>query len=273
MHIDRHLTPYFGAMRIERISTFTLEKFRREKADQGLAVATTNRIFATYRHMARRLYEWKLVRDPLPIVKLEAEHNRREYVLSPDEETRLLDAALNDSNTHIWLFIKFALGSALRHSEILSTQFDKFDPDRRRIRVKVKGGHWRDQPLTREVTELLVREREMASDQEGPIFPSTRTGNGHMRNLNRAFRRSAERAKLDPNFVVPHTLRHTAITRVAEAAHGDIATLQKFSGHKSIQMVMRYTHPDDRLIDEALDRMENFGTKQEQKSPSKGHFS
>ena len=82
-----------------------------------------------------------------------------------------------------------------------------------------------------------------------------------------------KRAGLDPSRVVPHTMRHTAITRVAEAAHGDIATLQKFSGHKSIQMVMRYVHPEDRLIDEALDRMEEMGTKPEQKPAAKGQVS
>ncbi len=82
-----------------------------------------------------------------------------------------------------------------------------------------------------------------------------------------------KRAGLDPIRVVPHVLRHTAITRIAEAAPGDIATVKKFSGHKSIQMVLRYTHPSDQLVDQALDRMEEMGTEQEQEAPAKGRAS
>lgn len=51
------------------------------------------------------------------------------------------------------------------------------------------------------------------------------------------------------------TLRHTAITRLV-AAGADVKTVQEFSGHESIEMVMRYTHSQDRAIDQALDRMD-----------------
>ena len=30
----------------------------------------------------------------------------------------------------------------------------------------------------------------------------------------------------------------------------------RFSGHLSVQMVLRYTHPSDERIDDALDRMD-----------------
>ena len=39
------------------------------------------------------------------------------------------------------------LATGLRHSEMLGAQFKHFDPARRRLRVQVKGGHWRDQPV------------------------------------------------------------------------------------------------------------------------------
>jgi integrase len=50
-------------------------------------------------------------------------------------------------------------------------------------------------------------------------------------------------------------MRHTAITRLA-ATGTDIKTIQEFSGHESLTMVLRYAHAQDRAIDSALDRFE-----------------
>jgi integrase len=57
----------------------------------------------------------------------------------------------------------------------------------------------------------------------------------------------------------PPALRHTAITRFAGSAP-DLKTLQAFSGHKSIQALMRYMHEQDKRVDEAMDRMERART-------------
>ena len=254
-HLKSHLRPFLGSMRLDRITEFTLEKLRRHLGEKGLGEATVVRVFATYRRMARRLLKWGKIKTPLPMLKLSDPDNRRTYVLSNDEEEALLGVALQDSNTRIHLFIKLALGTSLRRNEVLSARFDGFDLVRRRLKVKVKGGRWREQPLARRIVDLLERERKMAQDQEGFIFPSTKTKAGHVTEINEAFRRVAMAAGLDPRKITPHTLRHTAITRLV-ASGADVKTVQEFSGHRSLTMVMRYTHAQDRAIDAALDRME-----------------
>ena len=40
-------------------------------------------------------------------------------------------------------------------------------------------------------------------------------------------------------------MRHTAITRLALTG-ADIKTIQSFSGHESLEMILRYAHPVDR---------------------------
>ena len=152
------------------------------------------------------------------------------------------------------------LNTSLRHSEILSARFDQFNASRRRLRVQVKEGDWREQPLTRTIADLIDREREMAQDQEGWIFPSTRTTTGHVEGFRVPFRRAVRGAGLDPKSVTPHTMRHTAITEMAEAG-AEPRTIQAFSGHKSQAMVWRYTHARDQRIDEALDRFDLGRTK------------
>lgn len=73
--------------------------------------------------------------------------------------------------------------------------------------------------------------------------------------MSSAFARCVRRAGLDPKIVTPHVMRHTAITRLAVTG-ADIKTIQEFSGHESLQMVLRYAHAQDRAVDRALDRME-----------------
>ena len=189
------------------------------------------------------------------MIKLKPERNYRTYVISFDEEKRLMDAALHDGSAFVWLFISIGLGTGLRHGEILGARFEHFDAVRRRLNVLVKGGSWRKQSLTRGVVSILERERSMAVDPDGWIFPSNRSKSGHITSMKSAFARCVKIAGMEPNTVIPHAMRHTAISRLA-ATGADIKTLQEFSGHLSMSMVLRYAHSQDRTVDAALDRME-----------------
>ena len=261
-HLRLHLKPYFGSMRLDRITSFTLQKFEKRCLEAGLSVATKNRVAMTYNHMARRLLEWKETKEPMSLMAVEAEDNERDYVLTDDEEMALLDAALADSNVYIWLFVKMGLDTSMRHREILSCRFENLDPVRRRLRVQVKGGWWRQQPLPRSLVKILVREHDMAQDQDGWIFPSKTTKTGHVEAMSEPFARVVQAAGMDPKTIIPHTLRHTAITRFA-GSKPDLKTLQAFSGHKSIPALMRYMHRQEKRVDEAMDRMERARTLRE----------
>ncbi len=109
-------------------------------------------------------------------------------------------------------------------------------------------------PLTPELTEILTREREMRDDHDGWIFASPRpgaSGTGYRDRMSKPFRRAVIRAGLNSAVVTPHVMRHTAITKLVKAGV-DLATIQRISGHKSVEMVLRYTHVHDRHIDEAI---------------------
>jgi integrase len=254
-HLRLHLKPYFGLMRLDQISVFTIQKFQAECRKRQLAEATINRILATYRRMGRRLASWRVIPAPLAMVKLQQEQNARDYVISPDEECRLLEAAKSDAHPYIWLFIKLGLATSLRHSEMLSARFENFDPEKRRLRVQVKGGRWRRQPLGRSICGVLLSERQMAANPTGWIFPSSRSKSGHIKSMEDPFARCVTAASMDAGVVVPHVMRHTAITRLA-ASGADIKTIQEFSGHESLAMVLRYAHAQDHVVDGALDRLE-----------------
>lgn len=63
-------------------------------------------------------------------------------------------------------------------------------------------------------------------------------------------------AGMDPKEVVRHTLRHTAITHLVKAGV-DLPTVQRISGHKSIDMVVPYSHQNCEHIASAMDKLQS----------------
>ena len=94
----------------------------------------------------------------------------------------------------------------------------------------------------------------MEDDASGWVFPTLIPGqskSGHRTNMARPFARAVVRAGLDPDKVTPHTMRHTAITRLVKAGV-DLPTIQKISGHKTLSMVLRYVHIHGEHVDAAI---------------------
>jgi Phage integrase family len=69
--------------------------------------------------------------------------------------------------------------------------------------------------------------------------------------MDRPFARAVQKAGLDPERVTPHVMRHTAITNLVKS-NVDLPTIQRISGHKTLAMVLRYTHIHGQHIDRAI---------------------
>lgn len=142
----------------------------------------------------------------------------------------------------------------MRRMEILSIQLKNIDLNKRVIFIpKAKAGA-REQPITQQLAEFLKGYIEAASDKEW-FFPAKRSATGHVMNIEKQFRRVVKCAGLDPKEVVRHTLRHTAITHLVQAGV-DLPTVQRISGHKTLQMVVRYSHQNGEHIKAARDALE-----------------
>jgi len=103
----------------------------------------------------------------------------------------------------------------------------------------------------------------MRDDRRGWTFASPRPNaslTGHQHRINTPFRRAVMAAGLDVRTVTPHVMRHTAITKLVLAGV-DIPTIQRISGHKSVDMVLRYTHVHGTHIDRAMDAINVAATE------------
>lgn len=270
-----YIKPFFGAMRLDAVSTFAVGRYKKKREANGAAPATINRELATLSHLFSMALEWKWLRErPCRVKKLEERPGRR-TPLSAAECDALMHAAIGSADPYCWLFVAFGLNTAMRHSEILAANFKRLELDNLRLFIPDAKAGQRTQPITAELADLLRRERAMRPDCRRPvdhkcgletphqrhgclthggwIFPSEHgdSGTGHRARMDRAFRDAVKAADLDPALVTPHVLRHTAITVLVKAGV-DLPTVQQISGHKTPAMVLRYTKIDDPHIDQAI---------------------
>lgn len=262
-HLRRYLIPYFGDERLDQLKDFALKQYRKKRLSAGASQATVNREFSTLLHMLNRAVEWKwMQRDRVPKVEKPREARKQIRVLTEEQSRALMNAAKADQDGRLWLFVAFGLGAAMRHSEIMRVRYENVDFATRRIWIdKAKAGE-REQPITPYLAEVLEAQRNMEEDPAGWVFPARPVVNpkkkadqGHRRDMRVAFERAVRRAGLNPDKVTPHIMRHTAITRLVQAGT-DIPTIQKISGHKTVAMVLHYTHVHGVHIDNAISALD-----------------
>jgi len=148
-----------------------------------------------------------------------------------------------------------ALETSMRLMEILRMRRENVDTARRAIFIpKAKGGA-REQPMTKSLAAYL--QGYLASLPKGTswLFPSADSATGHTTVIRKAFRRAVIAAGLDPDKILRHTMRHTAITQLC-FTNVNLPTLQKFSGHKSLSMLLRYMHANSPHVLASLDKLE-----------------
>ena len=98
----------------------------------------------------------------------------------------------------------------------------------------------RSVPVNSELVTEIFHDRP----RRGELFPGTSEG---------AFRKALDRAKITlPRGQLTHVLRHTFASHFVMNG-GDILTLNKILGHKTIQMTMVYAHLAPNYLGKALD--------------------
>jgi integrase len=160
-HFHCYLTPFFGSQRLDSVSSFTVDRYKRRRIHTGARNGTINLELATLSHLMNCAIEWGWIKTrPCKIKLLEREQGRI-LALTDDEADALLQGALTDDDPSCWLFVAFGLNTAIRHREILRTRFEQVDLDKLRLQIpKAKGGR-REQPITAELADMLRREMAM----------------------------------------------------------------------------------------------------------------
>jgi integrase len=187
---------------------------------------------------ARR--EWGFaVTNVVQAIRKPRQPQGRERVLSSTDERALLEAASPINRRTPWLqpVIVMALETAMRQGELLALQWENVSLERRTALLPdTKNGTRRVVPLSTRAVETL---RALPRAISGQVFQISKPA------LHLRFTAACERAGItDLHF---HDLRHTATTRLADKLP-NLVELSAVTGHRNLQMLKRYFHPDAEVL-------------------------
>jgi integrase len=269
-----YLIPFFGSMALAKITTSDIECYKKKRMQEfslhggdkigtggqvgatskPVTHGTVNRELSTLSHLLNKAVEWKWVESKPAQVKLLKMENGRIIYLTMEQMDRLLEISRQDQNKDIYLFILIGLETSMRKMEILSIRIEHINLDQRLIYIPLAKADSREQPITAHLAEILTEHLKNIPDNQIWLFQSESSASGHVVSIEKAFRRVVVNAGLDPKEVLRHTLRHTAITHLVQAGV-DLPTVQRISGHKTLQMVVRYSHQNGEHIREAMEKL------------------
>ncbi len=190
--------------------------------------------------------EWSIGLPANPVANIRrpapgAGRNRR---LTPDEQKRLLATADRHSNPMFGWIVRIAVETGMRLSEITTLRVDQVDLERRIVRLEhTKNSSPRTVPLTVSATATFrdALDNPMRPGETSLIFFGEPGRDGMRRPY--LFDKAWNDAKREVGLVDFrfHDLRHEAVSRFVEAGLSD-QEVSAISGHKSMQMLKRYTH-------------------------------
>lgn len=180
--------------------------------------------------------------NPVASIRKPKDAGKRERRLIEDEETRLLAECQASGNTWLAPAVRMAIETAMRQGELLSLDWKHVDIKRRlAILPMTKNGEARAVPLSPAAISVLQKLPRAVSGRVIPVPRMT---------LYKAFERACTRAGItDMTF---HDLRHEALSRLAERGDFSVLELAAVSGHKTLQVLKRYTHLQAERLAEKL---------------------
>jgi integrase len=272
-----------SSQRIESITSDMVAAFVAYRRSQGhprrenkrLEISTINRDLATLRRMFRLAQEWGKVQTILPKVKLLGGENQRERVLIVDEENRYLAAARsvgqqkeeayqqalsgirstkrnqqprNPDAFVLWDVTTILVDCGLRPEECFRLKPESIREGAIWIYRGKRAGSRRRILMTERVRSIVDMRLSGAGREQWLFLAETKSGHIEASSLRKQHAKALKASNV-ASFEL-YTLRHTCLTRWAKWM--DPFTFHRVAGHTDMKTTMRYVHPSDADMDEAI---------------------
>jgi integrase/recombinase XerD len=239
----------------EQIRQYQAHLFQAKK----LAPATVSQYVSALRFLFVKTLHRHFLTAYIPFPK---SRKRLPTVLSPEEVTRLIDAACNLYHRTLLMTL---YSTAARRAELCRLKVQDIDSQRMMIRINQgKGGRDREVPLS---PKLLVTLRVYFRWMRPTTFLFPGTVKGVRSDIPispnvvwLACRQAAQRAGITKR-LSPHSLRHSCASHLLEAG-ADLRTIQVLLGHSRLEHTLIYLHLSPKhlqAIPNPLDALEVSG--------------
>lgn len=242
-----------GAHTLATVTPELLGRHRdRLQTAEHFGPGTVNRyLSALSKAFTNAVKEWHWLPDnPLRRVAKKTEPKGIVRFLSDEERVRLFAACRKSELTELYMIVLFAVTTGMRRGELLGLRWPDVDLERSVAVIHhTKNGDRRSVSIVPEVAALLREHGKVRRLDSDYVFPSS----GELAVFFDKYWYAALRAAKIKDFRF-HDLRHTAASYLAMsgATTPEIAAVL---GHRTLQMVKRYTHLSDQHTGAVIERM------------------
>lgn len=242
---------------ISQVDKTEVLALRNELVSLGRSGDTINHYFNAISKLYQMLSDELSITTPNPIksIKRMPPGKGRTLRLNGDNEGIFIDCCKEVNHKYLVHIVELAIETGMRKGELMNIQWADVDIDYRRIYVhKTKNGESRQVPLTLKAIEVINKLKE--NDQQSEYIFQCSTPS-----LRKSFQKAKQKAQTkwvgtgknlfeDLRF---HDLRHEALSRLSDAGL-NVLELAHISGHRTIAVLSRYTHPSHQAIFTKLDK-------------------
>ena len=253
--------PVVGNIPMKDISSFHIERIKKNLLDAGRSPRMIQYCFATIRQVWNHARRAGIVAvdPPTRDVKIPKFDNKRQRYLTPDECDRLLEELKKHSVTTYQMAL-ISLDAGARFSEIAGLQWQNVDCVRETLALMdTKSGKNRTVYMTERIKDLFSGMPKTGPD--ALIFPD-RNGN-QIKHISKTFDDVVDTLGLNTGIdddrlkCVFHSLRHTHASRLLESG-ADIYRIKELLGHASVTTTERYSHITADRLRSAIKDMEKM---------------
>ena len=241
--LNASLVPFFGKMRLGKITTHDIERYKAHALKEGVARKTINNRLTVFRKCMTTAYDWlELPGTPPKFVWLKCPPHAMDY-LSPDE----CELLLANATGVIREMLLTALRTGMRQGELKGLQWSSIDWQNRSITVRdslcdytkklgsTKGNRARHIPMDIDVYEMLSNRKKST----GYVFLDTDDRPFNCFRLSGRLAKVCKKAGL--RRIGWHTLRHSFASHLVMRGV-PMTAVQMLMGHSVITTTMKYAH-------------------------------
>ena len=168
----------------------------------------------------------------------------RERTLSVKEALSLLEQGKKSKNSYLYCIVLLAITTGMKKGEILSLHWNDIDLENNLAYIlETKNGKPRSVPLIDGIVKELKKLEKKREPHKHLLFAS-RTAFGKI-DINKAWKNALSKAEI--NHFRFHDLRHTFASLSARQGASNLE-LSTAMGHRTLQMLQRYTHLEENLV-------------------------
>ena len=241
------LSEDLGRYSLASLNANIISEYRDNRIEQGKSNNTVRLELALLSHLyTTAIREWRLGLSFNPVLNIRkpSPGQGRDRRLVGDEEQRLLEACDSHTNPFLGWIVRIALYTAMRRSEILHLTARNINLNKRTVFLSdTKNNESRTVPLTQKAfkTFVAVLDHPIRPVDTKLLFYGSSKKDGVRRPyaIDSPWQWALARAEIEN--LRFHDLRHEATSKFVEAGLSD-QEVSSITGHKSMQMLKRYTH-------------------------------